>query len=95
MNILGQTDESSPDLITASIYIGNLTNASNKEKLKELGITHILICGSYIDPVFPSVSIVIINQKFYRKFFRKFFFTFKIILLILSKPIYRDIFLYR
>lgn len=55
MNILGQTDDSIPDLITESIYIGNLTNATNKAKLKELGITHILICASYIEPSFPNV----------------------------------------
>jgi hypothetical protein len=57
MNILGQTDDSIPDLIAENIYIGNLTNATNKEKLKELGITHILICASYIEPSFPNVML--------------------------------------
>ncbi len=55
MNILGQTDESFPDFITENIYVGNIANATNKEKLKELGITHVLICASYIEPSFPDV----------------------------------------
>jgi len=61
MNILGQTDDSIPDLIAENIYIGNLTNATNKEKLKELGITHILICASYIEPSFPNVILFLIS----------------------------------
>lgn len=56
MNILGQTDDSIPDFITENIYIGNITNANNKDKLEELGITHILICASYVEPSFPNVS---------------------------------------
>lgn len=64
MNILGQTDDSIPDLISDNIYIGNLTNATNKEKLKELGITHILICASYIEPSFPYVILNFLLFKF-------------------------------
>ena len=61
MNILGQTDDSTPDLISDNIFIGNLTNATNKERLKELGITHILICASYIEPSFPNVNFNLIS----------------------------------
>lgn len=55
MSILGDNDNSVPDQVTEKMFIGNLANASNKEKLKEIGITHVLICGSYIEPVFPNV----------------------------------------
>lgn len=63
MNILGDNDESLPELITDKIYIGNLANASNKEKLIDLGITHILICGSYIEPIFPNVTVLTIIKN--------------------------------
>ncbi len=64
MNILGQSDDSTPDLITENILIGNLTNATNKKTLKELGITHILICASYIEPSFPNVIFNLLLNKF-------------------------------
>merc|ERR1712032_278683 len=31
-----------------------MNHASDKQKLKELGITSILICASYIEPTFPE-----------------------------------------
>ncbi len=55
--ILGDSDETMPDMITDKIYIGNMSHASNKRKLEELGITSILICGSYLEPSFPKVKI--------------------------------------
>ena len=55
-NILGDSDESIPDIITDKIFIGNMTHASNKEKLQQLEITSILICASYIEPNFPNVK---------------------------------------
>ena len=55
-NILGDIDESMPDMITNKIYIGNMNHASDLRKLQELGITSILICGSYIEPNFPKVK---------------------------------------
>ena len=55
-NILGDIDESMPDMITDKIYIGNMNHASDKQKLLELGITSILICASYIEPNFPKVK---------------------------------------
>jgi hypothetical protein len=50
-----KTSIDNPTLITDNIYIGNMTNASDKDSLKSLGITHILICGSYLEAYFPSV----------------------------------------
>ena len=50
-----KTSNDYPILITENIYIGNMTNASDKESLKKLGVTHILICGSYLEAYFPSV----------------------------------------
>jgi protein-tyrosine phosphatase/atypical dual specificity phosphatase len=47
-------DESIPDMISERLYIGNMLNASDKECLKKIGITHILIFASYIDPQFPT-----------------------------------------
>jgi hypothetical protein len=47
-------DEKYPDMIKEKLYMGNMINASDKESLKKLGITHILIFASLIDPQFPS-----------------------------------------
>ena len=47
-------DEKYPDMIKDNLYMGNLINASDKESLKLLGITHILIFASYMDPQFPE-----------------------------------------
>lgn len=55
-NILGDTDLTMPDMLTDKIFIGNMNHASNKKKLEDLGITSILICGSYIEPNFPKVK---------------------------------------
>jgi len=55
-----KTSNDSPTLICDNIFIGNMTNANDKDSLKKLGITHILICGSYLDAYFPSVIIYII-----------------------------------
>jgi hypothetical protein len=52
-DIIGR-DERYPDMIKERLYVGNLINASDKENLKNLGITHILIFASYIDPQFPA-----------------------------------------
>lgn len=43
-----------PDKILNNLYLGNLMNASDKEALKKIGITHILIFASYIEPFFPT-----------------------------------------
>jgi hypothetical protein len=48
------TDEKYPDLIKEKLYIGTILNASDIETLKLLGITHILIFASYIEPLFPQ-----------------------------------------
>ena len=55
-NILGDSDETMPEMITDKIFMGNMSQASNKRKLEELGITSILICASYIEPIFPKVK---------------------------------------
>ena len=44
----------SVDNIIENIYIGNYSAASNKNLLKELGITHILICGKNLEGFFPN-----------------------------------------
>ena len=56
MNILNNSSNNDPDQIKENIYIGDLKNAYDNDKLKELGITHVLICGSYMEPVFPNVN---------------------------------------
>lgn len=55
-NILGDSDESMPEMLTDRIYIGNMSHASNQKKLEDLGITSILICATYIEPNFPKVN---------------------------------------
>lgn len=37
-----------------NIYIGNYDMARDKQKLNELGITHILCCGSYLEKFHPN-----------------------------------------
>jgi hypothetical protein len=55
MNIFQRSEVNKPDLITDRLYIGNMMSAFDKDCLKQLGITHILICASYIEPTFPDV----------------------------------------
>ena len=47
-------EEKRPDLIKEKLYIGNMINACDKDTLLDLGITHILIFASYIEPQFPQ-----------------------------------------
>jgi hypothetical protein len=47
-------DEMYPDMIKEKLYIGTILNASDIGTLKYLGITHILIFASYIEPFFPK-----------------------------------------
>jgi protein-tyrosine phosphatase len=42
------------DKITEKIYLGNSDAAMDKNKLKELGITDILITGTFLSPMFPD-----------------------------------------
>ncbi len=47
-------EDTHPDMIRENLYIGNFLNASDKDTLKKLGITHILIFASYMEPLFPD-----------------------------------------
>ena len=49
------TNPQYPTKISEKLYIGNLSVASDKEQLKALGITHIMICASLLDPPYPKV----------------------------------------
>ena len=40
--------------ITDKIFLGSYYGARNKYKLKSLGITHILICGNRLAPLYPE-----------------------------------------
>jgi len=42
------------DKITDKLYLGNLDAAKNLNNLKQLGITHILICGYFLPEFFPN-----------------------------------------
>ena len=44
-----------PTQIHERLYIGNLPIGWDKEQLKKLEITHILICASLLDPLYPNV----------------------------------------
>jgi hypothetical protein len=55
MNVFDNKDFPKPDIIIDKLYVGNLMTASDKEGLKTIGITHILISASYIEPLFPNV----------------------------------------
>jgi hypothetical protein len=56
MNICNPFEQNTkmPDLIEENLYVGNMVSASEKETLQKLGITHILIFASYIEPMFPN-----------------------------------------
>lgn len=49
------TNPQYPTKISERLFIGNLSVGSDKEQLKTLGITHILICASLLDPPYPKV----------------------------------------
>jgi dual specificity phosphatase 12 len=40
--------------ITDNIYQGNFSAASNKKHLEEIGITHVLVAGKYLEKFFPD-----------------------------------------
>lgn len=43
-----------PHKVIENLYIGSMLESSNKTKLKELNITHILVCGNFLQIHFPS-----------------------------------------
>lgn len=49
------TKPQSPTQISEQLYIGNLPVGSDKEQLKNLGITHIIIAASLLEPLYPEV----------------------------------------
>ena len=50
------TQPQEPTQISERLYIGNLPSGSDKDQLKRLEITHILICASLLDPLYPEVQ---------------------------------------
>lgn len=59
MNIFDCKSCTPPEKILDNLYLGNFINAGDKECLQNLGITHILICASYLDPMYPEVNFYI------------------------------------
>ena len=50
--------------ITEKIYLGSYQGARNKEKLLEYGISHILICGNRLSPLYPEMfTYCILNME--------------------------------
>mmetsp|Transcript_16476 Transcript_16476/g.17131 ORF Transcript_16476/g.17131 Transcript_16476/m.17131 type:complete len:163 (+) Transcript_16476:3-491(+) len=49
-----ESDFAKASKITESIYQGNMMAASNEKALKELGITHILVAGNFLEKCFPD-----------------------------------------
>lgn len=41
-------------IIEDKVYLGNYDQAKLKEKLKEIGITHILVCGTGLEKLYPN-----------------------------------------
>ena len=48
-----------PSAIKPNIWLGNKANAYDLEKLKEIGITHILNCAQEIDPKVLPINLSI------------------------------------
>ena len=42
--------------ILEKLYIGDINVANDMDLLEKLGITHVLICGSFLEPSFPDVN---------------------------------------
>ena len=53
-------EDANPGEVLPYLYIGGIGTAYNKEKLQELGITHILTCAANIRPRFEGVRILFI-----------------------------------
>ena len=53
---LADVDDYEPEIdkISEKIFLGNEDGSNEKEKLKELGVTHILICGNQLAAKFPD-----------------------------------------
>lgn len=47
-------EDAVPDKIVDRVYLGSIGAALSKDKLKALGITHILTCATAITPAFPD-----------------------------------------
>lgn len=60
------TNPQYPTMISEKLYIGNLSVAGDREQLKSLGITHILICASLLDPPYPQVLVFLIKDFIYK-----------------------------
>lgn len=58
-------EDPNPGMVYPDIFIGSIGCAYNKEKLKEIGITHILCCAANIKPRFAGVSQINFNTTFY------------------------------
>lgn len=55
MNVFDSKNSAPPEKILDNFYLGNFINAGDKESLQNLGVTHILICASYLYPMYPEV----------------------------------------
>jgi hypothetical protein len=53
MNVI---NEINPSLVIDKLFLGNMTDAENKEVLLKNGITHILVAGNYLTAYFPEVN---------------------------------------
>jgi protein-tyrosine phosphatase len=42
------------DKITEKVYLGNAEGGKEREKLQDLGVTHILVCGYFLHEFFPE-----------------------------------------
>lgn len=58
MNSIPNPSTTRADKLLNNLYIGDIIVANDKLELKGLGITHILICGSYIEPIYPNVELI-------------------------------------
>ena len=49
-------EDAEPAKVFEDVFIGSIGSAYNKDRMKELGITHILCCADKLKPKFPDVS---------------------------------------
>lgn len=54
-------NKETPTKIIDGLYLGNVDDSSNLEKLQKLGIKYILVAGNHLNLNFPEVKINFLN----------------------------------
>jgi hypothetical protein len=50
-------NKETPTKILDGLYLGNVTDSLNLDKLQKLGIKYVLVAGNHLSAIFPEVKI--------------------------------------